>query len=319
MESYCAEAPGGIGNFGPGLDVLGVAVAGLADRVWAVRDDDHSGVRIDRPGHPDLPRDATRHAAGIAAMEVLRVCGRSEMGVSLRCEKGLPLSGGQGGSAASAVAAAVAVDALLGSTLTTDELIRAALASESKVSGRHADNIIPSLVGGIVLIRSLEDMDFVKLSVPESLQFVLVHPAYRVSTQEARRALPEWVERPTAINQTALVGAIVQALATGDLGLLGRAMDDRVAEPTRTPLLPGFTDAKRAAIGAGALGCSISGAGPSAFAIVDDAKLGEDVALAMVEAYARRNVKADWRLTRVDEKGTRILPAAEAPPVLRLV
>jgi homoserine kinase len=319
MQSYCAEAPGGIGNFGPGLDVLGVAVSGLADRVWAVRDDEYSGVRIDRPGHPDLPRDPTRHAAGIAAMEVLRVCGRSEMGVSLRCEKGLPLSGGQGGSAASAVAAAVAVDALLGRTLTTDELVRAALSAESKISGRHADNIIPSLVGGIVLIRSLEDMDFVKLPVPESLAFVVVHPAYRVSTQEARRALPEWVDRPTTIHQSAQVGAIVHALATGDLELLGRAMDDRIAEPTRTPLLPGFTDAKRAAIEAGAFGCSISGAGPSAFAIVDDEKLGEEVGTAMVEAYGRRNVKAEWRIARVDEKGTRILPAAQAPPVLRLV
>ena len=299
--------------------MLGLALAGLADRVWAVRDDEHAGVRIDRPGHPDLPRDAARHAAGIAATEVLRICGRPEMGISLRCEKGLPLSGGQGGSAASAVAAAVAVDALLGRTLTADELIGAALAAESKVSGRHADNIIPSLIGGIVLIRSLEDMDYVKLSVPESLHLVLVHPAYRVSTADARRALPEWVERPTSIHQSAQVGAIVHALATGDLELLGRAMDDRVAEPTRTPLLPGFTDAKRAAIEAGALGCSISGAGPSAFAIVDDPRVGEEVAAAMADAYARRNVKSDWRVTKVDEKGARLLPAVEAPPVLRLV
>lgn len=319
MDTFCAEAPGGIGNFGPGLDVLGVAVAGLADRVWAVRDEEHAGVRIDRPGHPDLPRDATRHAAGIAATEVLRVAGRPDMGVSLRCEKGLPLSGGQGGSAASAVAAAVAVDALLGKTLTTDEIIQAALAAESKISGRHADNIIPSLVGGIVLIRSLEDMDYVKLAVPEALYLVLVHPAYRVSTQEARRALPEWVDRPTTIHQSAQVGAIVHALATGDLELLGRAIDDKLAEPTRTPLLPGFVEAKRAAIEAGALGCSISGAGPSAFAIVDDARLGEEVGAAMADAYSRRNVKAEWRVTRVDEKGARLLPAVEAPPVLRLV
>lgn len=317
-ESWCAEAPGGIGNFGPGLDVLGVAVLGLADRVWAVRDEE-PGVRIDRPGHPDLPRDASRHAAGIAATEVLRRSGHREVGISLRIEKGLPLSGGQGGSAASAVAAAVAVDALLGKTLTTDELIRAALAAESKVSGRHADNIIPALVGGIVLIRSLEDMDFVKLSVPESLHLVLVHPAYRVSTRDARRALPEWVDRPTTIHQSAQVGAIVHALATGDLELLGRAMDDRLAEPTRTPLLPGFADARRAAIEAGAFGCSISGAGPSVFAIVDDMTLGTNVALAMVDAYGRRNVKADWRVTRVDEQGARLLPSLEAPPVLRLV
>lgn len=318
-ESFCAQAPGGIGNFGPGLDILGVAVEGLADRVWAVRDPDTEGVRIDRPGHPDLPKDPLRHAAGIAAMQVLRICGRERTGISLRLEKGLPLSGGQGGSAASAVAAAVAVDALLGKTLTTKELIGAALAAESRLSGHHADNVIPALVGGIVLIRSLEEMDFVKLPVPASLRLVLVHPAYRVNTQDARRALPEWIDRSTTTHQMAQVGAIVHALATGDLELLGRAMDDRLAEPTRTALLPGFADARRAAMAAGALGCSISGAGPSVFAIVHDEKTGEDVAAAMIAAYGRRNVKADGRVTRVDEDGARLLPQLEAPPVLRLV
>ena len=318
-QSICVEAPGGIGNFGPGLDILGCAVEGLADRVWAVLDDDRSGVRIDRPGHIDLPRDASRHASGIAATEVLRICGRSDVGISLRIEKGLPLSGGQGGSAASAVAAAVAVDILLGKTLTTEELIGAALLAETKVSGHHADNVIPALVGGIVLIRSLEDMDFVRLAVPDQLRIVLVHPGYRVSTHDARRALPEWVDRPTTIHQMAQVGAIVNALATGDLELLGRAIDDRLAEPVRTPLLPGFMEAKRAAIEAGALGCGISGAGPSAFALVDDERIGEEVVRAMIDAYAMRNVKAEGRVTRVDERGARLLPAVSAPPVLRLV
>jgi homoserine kinase len=318
-QTICAEAPGGIGNFGPGLDVLGCAVVGLADRVWAVRDDEHSGVRIDRPGHPDLPRDPSRHASGIAATEVLRLCGRSDIGVSLSVDKGLPLAGGQGGSAASAVAAAVAVDALLGKTLTTDELIAAALTAESTVSGHHADNVIPALIGGIVLIRSLEDMDFVRLPVPEALRIVLVHPGYRVSTHDARKALPEWIDRPTVIHQMAQVGAIVHALSTGDLELLGRAMDDKLAEPTRMTLLPGFAEAKRAAIEAGALGCGISGAGPSAFALVDDERLGDEVAKAMIDAYAMRNVKSEARVTRVDEQGARVLPAISAPPILRLV
>src|SRR5205085_1266550 len=119
-------------------------------------------------------------SSGIAALEVLRICGRSTAGISLRIEKGLPLAGGQGGSAASAVAAAVAVDALFGKTLTTEELINAALVAESRLSGRHADNVIPALIGGIVLIRSLEDMDFIRLAVPDQLRVVLVHPGYRV-------------------------------------------------------------------------------------------------------------------------------------------
>ena len=148
---------------------------------------------------------------------------------------------------------------------------------------------------------------------------MLVHPGYRVSTQDARRALPDGSIGLRPFIRARRSARSFTPLATGDLELLGRAMDDRLAEPTRKPLLPGFPEAKRAAMAAGALGCSISGAGPSVFAIVDDPSLGERVAAGMVDAYRQRNVQADWRVTRVDQQGVRLLPALDAPPVLRLV
>src|SRR3982751_957348 len=153
-----AFAPGGVGNVGPGLDILGLALAGAGDTVraeWC----GESGVSILDAGHSDLPRQATQHTAGLAALAVAKRAGyrqRNNRGIALTVWKGLPLSGGQGGSAASAVAGAFAANVLLGEPLDRRSLIGACLAAEEKVSGRHADNIAPSLLGGIVLIRSLD-------------------------------------------------------------------------------------------------------------------------------------------------------------------
>jgi len=316
--TVCAIAPGGIGNLGPGLDVLGCAVEGLHDRVWATRLDE-PGVCIDEPGHPDLPRDPELHTSAIAATEVLRRAGAESVGVALTIDKGLPIAGGQGGSAASAVAGAVATNALIGHPLPEYQLIEAALVAEAAVSGRQADNIAPILLGGIILVRSIDPLDLVRLPVPDALRIVLVHPEYQLNTTDARRALPARIDRQTALHQAAQVAAIVAALAAGDLELLGRAIDDRIAEPARAPLLPGFAETKYAAMAAGALGCSISGAGPSAFALVESEPVGQAVAVAMCDAYEALGIKATARVTVVDRVGARLVPNSDASPMLRLL
>jgi homoserine kinase len=226
----------------------------------------------------------------------------------------LPLSGGQGGSAASAVAGAVAVNTLLGNPLEKKDLLTAALVAEEGVSGRHADNIAPSLLGGIVLIRSLEPLDVVELPVPDELCVVVVRPDQQLRTVDARSVLPSTVPRPVALHQAAQVGAIVAALASGDYDLLGRAIDDRIAEPARARLLPGFLEAKAAALEAGALGSSISGAGPSAFALVRGPSIGQRVGEAMLSAYAACGQQAQVRVTRVDRHGARLLPDTGRSP-----
>jgi homoserine kinase len=315
QPSATAFAPGGVGNIGPGLDILGLALEGMGDTVRAewIRGE---GVRMLDAGHPDLPKNAESHTAGLAARAVLQRAGdqrSSSMGVGLTVKKGLPLSGGQGGSAASAVAGAVAVNALLGSPLDRAALLGAALDAEENVSGRHADNIAPSLLGGIVLIRSLEPLDLIQLPVLPELRVVVVCPHQQLRTVEARRVLPAQVDRAVAIHQAAQVGAIVAALATGDYELLGRAIDDRIAEPARAPLLPGFREAKRAALDAGALGSSISGSGPSAFALVKGLAAGERVAAAMSAAYAACGQRSDVTICGVDRAGARVLPHDQRP------
>jgi homoserine kinase len=228
----------------------------------------------------------------------------------MRARKGLPLAGGQGGSASSAVAGAVAANALLGNPLDEAALLLAALEAESAVAGRHADNIAPALVGGIVLVRSLEPLDIVRIPAPAALRVALVHPEQRLRTADARAVLPSAVDRGVALRQCANVAAMVMAFATNDLALLGRALDDGIAEPARARLLPGFAAAKQAALAAGALGCSISGAGPSSFAFADSDDAAERIAGAMARAYESHGINATWRVASIDLVGARVEVAA---------
>lgn len=295
------RAPGSIGNMGPGLDVLGCALTGAADSV-TVRRSETSGITISDPGAPELPRDPTRHAAGLAASAVLR---RADVhiGLEIACRKGLPLAGGQGGSAASAVAGAVATNKLIGDPLSLSELLSCCLEAESAVAGRHLDNIAPCLLGGIVLIRSLDPIDVCALPVPRDLRIVLALPEQRLATAEARAVLPHTLPRAVVVHQLAQVAAMVHALHAADLGLLGAAMDDRIAEPARAPLIPGFAEAKRAALDSGALGASISGGGPTIFALCGDDLSARRVAGAMQEAFATAGVNSSTRVAQIDDVG----------------
>lgn len=309
-----AFAPGSIGNVGPGLDILGLAVAGDGDVVRAEWSGE-PGIRMLESGHPELPRAADRHTSGLAARGVLRRVGEGatgSRGIGLSVRKGLPLSGGQGGSAASAVAAAVAVNALLGDPLGPLELIEVCLDAEEAVAGRHADNIAPSLLGGLVLIRSMDPLDVVRLPVPPDLHVVLAKPEQRMRTADARAVLPQDVPRAVALHQAAHVAAMVAAFALGDYALLARAVDDRIAEPVRGGLLPGFAEAKTAALEAGALGSSISGSGPTAFALARGRASAERVARAMAAAYLARGAECTVRVAPVDREGTTVTREGEA-------
>jgi homoserine kinase len=221
-------------------------------------------------------------------------------------EKDLPLAGGQGGSAASAVAGAVAVNALLRQPLDSRDVLAAALVAEERLAGRHIDNLAPAMFGGILLIRSIEPLDFIRLPAPPALRIVLVEPSMRLRTAEARAVLPAAISLSTALAQAVAISTMVAAFLTGNLQLLRGAIDDRIAEPARARLLPGFIDAKRAALEKGALGCSISGGGPSSFALTDSDDTAGSVMHAMIEAYRQCGVGAVGRVAQIDERGARV-------------
>ncbi len=300
-----AHAPGSVGNIGPGLDIMGMALAGPGDSV-EVRLSHTPGVVVQDSGHPDLPKDAGANTAAFAAQAALRLAGRADLGIVLSITKGLPLSGGQGGSAASAVAGAVATNAAGNLGLSEQQLLGAALAAEASVAGWHLDNIMPSLLGGIVLIRDAQAWDYVRLPVPDGLRVVLALPGHQLRTADSRAVLPREIPRDVALYQAAQVGAMVLAFARNDLALLRRALDDRIAEPARAPLLPGFLAAKQAAMAAGALGCSISGSGPTAFAFAESDAAGERIGVAMQRAYQAAGQTCTVRVTGVSLTGATV-------------
>jgi homoserine kinase len=304
MERATCYAPGSTSNVGPGFDCLGIAVAGLGDRVTATLTAG-AGVRVLSVSDPRVPCDPARNTAALAASDVLRRAGASGVGLELRVEKGLPLSGGLGGSAASAVAGACVANALVGGPLDEEQLLRAALEAEAAVAGRHPDNAAPSLLGGAVVVLGTEPLRFVRLVVHPSLRLVFATPAYGVETARARAVLPASVPRAVAVGQASSLAGLVLGLERGDGALLQAAMVDRVAEPSRIPLYPGYERAREAALGAGAFGVAVSGAGPTLLAIASEGA-AEAVGVAVVEAYRAAGVVASLHRAGVDARGARI-------------
>ncbi|TKY57557.1 Homoserine kinase [Spatholobus suberectus] len=309
-----AFAPATVANLGPGFDFLGCAVDGLGDIV---------SVRVDPQVHPGeiCISDITGHApdklsknplwncAGIAAIEVMKMLGIRSVGLSLSLEKGLPLGSGLGSSAASAAAAAVAVNEMFGNKLGVEELVLASLKSEEKVSGYHADNVAPSIMGGFVLIRSYEPLELIQLKFPseKELYFVLVTPDFEAPTKKMRAALPGEIGMPHHVWNCSQAGALVAAVLQGDVVGLGKALSsDKIVEPRRAPLIPGMDAVKRAAIQAGAFGCTISGAGPTAVAVIDDHHAGHVIAQHMIHAFLHHgNLNASAEVKHLDRLGAR--------------
>jgi homoserine kinase len=288
-------APASASNLGPGFDVLGLALENPGDVVeaeWI----DGEGVEIAEVTGDGglLTTNPVENVAGVAAQSVLTdligqgLCGPAgSRRVRLRVHKQMPLASGLGSSAASSVAGAMAVNELFGRPLSKRDLLPHALAGERAASGSaHADNAAPSLLGGFVLIRSSDPLDVIDLPVPAALRVAVVHPHCRVETAAARALLRGHLfSIEQAVANLGNLGALVTGLFRNDLELVGRSVEDRLAEPLRARLIPGCAAVKDAARRAGALGCSISGSGPSLFAFADSDAAAVRVAAAMRDAF----------------------------------
>jgi homoserine kinase len=314
FTSVRSFAPATVANLGPGFDFLGCAVDGLGDFVT---------LRVDpqvRPGEiwiseiigaKKLSKDPRFNCAGIAAISVMKMLDVRSVGLSLSLEKGLPLGSGLGSSAASAAAAAVAVNEIFGGRLTESDLVIAGLKSEEKVSGYHADNIAPSIMGGFVLIGSYDPLNLIRLNFPveKQLFFVLVTPEFEAPTKKMRSALPLEIPMSHHIWNSSQAAALVASVLQGDMVGLGKALSsDKIVEPRRAPLIPGMEAVKKAAIKAGAFGCTISGAGPTAVAIIDNEEEGRKIGEKMVEAFMEvGKLKAKATVSMLDRVGARVV------------
>lgn len=303
VEPVCEEStafsPATVANLGPGFDFLGCAVEGQGDLVTARLRPDLPGKVVIKSIEGDggrLSLTAEENCCGIGAIETLKLLGVTDMGIELECFKGLPLGSGMGSSAASAGAACWATNALFGCPLSQADLVPAGLVSEAFVSGYHADNIAPAIMGGFVMVRTydpelqLEALKFGSAASEEKdLYFALVTPEFEAPTREMRAALPTDVPLKNMILNSTAGGSLVAGILLGDSQMLGEALNsDTIIEPARGPLIPGFGAVKEAALAAGAYGCTISGAGPTIVAVVESPEVGEDVIKAMKLAFKEK-------------------------------
>jgi homoserine kinase len=306
-DSTVAFAPASVGNVAVGFDVLGHSFQAIGDRVHARRTST-PGVRIVaiKGVADDLPMEAERNTAGKAVMSLVEEL-KVPFGIELTIEKGIPLGSGLGGSAASAVAAVVAASGLLDRPLSKLEMLKFAMHGEAVASGSvHVDNIAPSLYGGLVLTVGIDNPYVKQIPVPASIRCVLVHPHMMLSTREARQILKPTVDLSDVIWQQANLAGFLTGCFTGDVDLIRESLEDVIIEPQRQVLIPGFKAVKEGAKGAGALGCSISGAGPTVFAWCE-AQHADAVRDAMVAGFKAHDLESDAWISTLDPAGARLV------------
>jgi homoserine kinase len=305
--SATAFAPASVGNVAVGFDILGQSVAAIGDRVRVSRRPEPGvAIRSITGVVQDLPLAAEKNTAGMAAL-ALQTDLALPYGFELEIEKGIPLGSGLGGSAASAVAAVVAAAALVDRPLDRTELLKFAMRGEAVASGSvHVDNIAPSLFGGLVLTVGIDNPHVKQIPVPETVRCVLVHPHMVLATREARAILKKTVDLSDVIWQQANLAGFLAGCYTSDIALIRESLLDVVIEPQRQVLIPGFADVKKAALDAGALGGSISGAGPTVFAWAE-ARDAEAVKSGMVAAFRKHGLDSDAWVSAIDLEGARVV------------
>ncbi|MEK6756487.1 MAG: homoserine kinase [Bacteroidota bacterium] len=308
-----AFAPATIANLGSGFDVLGIAIDSPGDYVVAQRQQEMGLSFCVHTKQADVPENAADNVAAHVATLMLNDL-KPFFGVKMTLYKQMPIGSGLGSSAASSVASVVAVNALLTKPLKKRDLLHFAVEGERKASGSpHADNVAPSLLGGACLVRSYEPLDVIVIPVRNSIIWVVVHPHVVVRTEEARSILPKAIALGTAIRQWGNISGLTVGLASGNPELVGKCVEDEVAEPVRANLIPGFADVKRAALDAGAYGCSISGSGPSIFAVASSPRSAKQIGEAMRKTFARvARVECEVYVSRINMEGARIVWMKEA-------
>lgn len=320
MKTVTGFASATIGNVACGFDILGFAITEPGDEVTLTlreKSPENSPVSITSVSGDGgaLPRDPKKNTSSFVVLKFLEYIRTHksidfEGHIELQLKKNLPLSSGMGSSAASAAAALVAANELLGKPCSKMELVHFAIEGERVACGSaHADNAAPAMLGNFVLIRSYNPIDLIVIPPPDNLYCTLVHPHIEVRTAYARSVLPRSISLKTATEQWGNVGALVSGLLTSDYELIGRSLVDVIAEPKRAPLIPGFYAVKHAALEAGALGCSIAGSGPSIFAFSSSRETAVQAGAAMQGAFSqlREKLESDIWISTICREGAKII------------
>ena len=308
-KSVKVSVPATVSNVGCGFDVMGFAIDLVCDEITLTINNKIDCLNITRITGDDgrLPRDARANTCTQAMQSMLDELNLL-IGIDIKISKKIGFGSGLGSSAASAVAGVYALNELLGKPLTVDQLLRHAMEGEHVASkSYHADNVAPCLYGGFVLIRSYNPIDIIKLEPAADLYCTIIHPDIEIKTSEARKLLGKTLPLKKAISQWGNVGALVAAIMSNNMDLLGRAIHDEVAEPKRSALIPGYYDIKNAALTAGAKGCNISGSGPAIFAFSDSEEKAAFIGKEMKKAAGRHGLKSKLYISKVNKFGPKVI------------
>jgi homoserine kinase len=299
------KAPATVSNLNCGFDVMGLALEGPYDIV-EVELTGTGMIQIDDiKGAASLSRDPGKNVVGAVLKAVAEASGEG-IGFRVSIEKGIRPGSGIGSSGASAAAAAYAAGIVLGGRFSTNDMISFAMEGERLASGSaHADNVAPSLLGGLTLIRSYEPLDIIQLNIPDELWCVVIHPESEIKTSDARGLLDRNIPLPTAVRQWGNLAGLIAGLYREDYDLIGRSLVDYVAEPRRQGLIRGFSRLRESAMKNGALGAGISGSGPSVFALCRGAVTARAVLKAMSEAMNEEGIASDAYMSKVSREGAK--------------
>ncbi|MCT4602677.1 MAG: homoserine kinase [Marinifilum sp.] len=321
--NYCAEnnsenlvnmseevkvfAPGSVSNVGCGFDILGFAIDGVGDEMILKKNNENKIIINPVNGYENLPTDPKKNVAGVAIQALLDDLS-SDQGFDVEIVKNIKPGSGIGSSAASAAGAVVAVNELLGRPYSRMELVNFAMIGEEVASGdMHADNVAPATLGGFCLIRGYNPLDVIHINPPADLWCVVIHPQIEIKTKESRELLTPSIPLKKAIRQWGNVAGLMSGLYTSNYELIGRSLEDHIIEPQRKVLIPEFDELKLSVMEAGALGCSISGSGPSVFALANGKETADVVANAMNMVFKRTDLEYKIYVSKVSDGGVKIL------------
>ena len=300
FQEVRVSVPASVANVGCGFDVFGFAINLCADEL-SIKRADTPGIVLRNQSLHSLPTELTQNSAG-RALESFCETTQHPGGLVLTFHQKLRPGSGLGSSAASAVAAIYAANLLLGSPLSRHELLPHAKAGEKVAShDAHLDNVAPALFGGFQLVRDHKQYDILPVPLGAPLWVAIASPGVSLDTRVGRSLLPRRIPLKTGIAQWANASALVLGLVQGDYDLIGRALKDKVAEPVRSKLIPGYAAVKAAALAAGSIACSISGSGPAVFAFARSEEQAQQIASVMGQTFRKSVDQVDTYVSAVGD------------------
>lgn len=306
-----AFAPATVANVAVGFDVLGFPIHPVGDQITvskvALNPEMPVSIHSISGVETQLPQSIYRNTATLGLIELIKDLSL-DFGFEVSIQKGISLGSGMGGSAASAVGAMVAANELLDQPISQDQLLHYALKGEVVASGDfHADNVAPCLYGGLTLIQSMSPLRIIQIPVPSSIHCVLIHPHARLNTRKSRAVLKSQITLKDHVRQSACLAGLISGCFLNDIELIQNSLSDQLIEPQRAHLIHGFEEVKASALEAGAIGCSISGSGPSVFAWVSSSSQAKKVEEAMKVSFLKHGVEVDSWISPIHQKGAQVI------------